>query len=314
LKKIQSEILPLEPFLSQNVGKVYTLESIREYTAFDYGFTLTQNPAGYLHNILFMNNVYSTFFGARNAILDIPEARRRKIHQSMSTIDGSRSMRKVLLAVTSVFIAFGIGRAEAGTIMTFGSGSSVNRIDRAATFDSISVPFIDLNGYTEDGILVSVPDYSHVNFDAFGTGFASTGFYYGSGGNQSFVTIGTTDSIEIFSLEFRLGNGNLFNQGPSATVWETWKDGVLVSSGNTFVTKGSVVGWQDVLGFDELRVASGSGVTQFGQTQGIALDDLNLQLVQSASVPEGGSIIVGFCLGLFSLFAVSGLIGIRRSW
>ena len=96
--------------------------------------------------------------------------------------------------------------AQADTMLTTGSGSAVSSTDLSATFDSINTNGIDLSAYSEGGLNVTVPDSSYVGFDFFGTG-NTTELHYGSGGNDSFVTI-TGTSGEIFSgVEFLYGAG-----------------------------------------------------------------------------------------------------------
>lgn len=199
----------------------------------------------------------------------------------------------IVAVVTASVFALASMTAEATTITTVGAGSAVTSFDRGATFDSLTSNGIDLTFYTEGSLSITVPDITFVGFDAFGTG-ATAGFHYGNSGNTSYVTIKTTDAVAISGLEFLYGNGYSRNDVP--TVWETWKGGSLVSSGSFTVARGTIVGWSDAAGFDELRVASGQGISALGQFQAIALDNVRVQL---ASVPDGGSTMA--LLGLATL-------------
>jgi hypothetical protein len=108
-------------------------------------------------------------------------------------------------------------------------------------------------------------------------------------------------------MDFLLGDG----QAPPTTNlrWETFLHGVMTGTGlQTGITKGTIVGWTDVGGFDELRVAAASSSSDpgFGNMQAIAIDDLRAQLI----TPEPSSIVL-FALGLNGL-AVFGLWKRRR--
>ena len=175
--------------------------------------------------------------------------------------------------------------------VTFGSGSAVSSVDRSATFDAIASGF-NLDGYTEDGLLISVPDFAFSGFDPFNEGnIRNSGFHYGSGGNTSFVTIAALDNSRIFGIEFLLGHGQ--GSTNANVAWEALRGGSVVGSGNFATPRGSVVGFFDVVGFDELRVgANGSSYTALGQFQSIALDDLVADLTRSSSeVPLPGAVI-----------------------
>jgi len=200
-------------------------------------------------------------------------------------------MRKFSLAaiiVVSLIILTGsTNLAHAVTVFSTGAGSAVSTVNRIATFDSINANGLSLLGYTEDSLIISVDDISFVGFDAFTDGVGSM-FHYGNGGNTAFVTITPTDNVDFVGLEFKAGLGN--SQDLFLT-WETYRNNVLTGSGQEQVPRGTIVGFSDVLGFDELRVAAhlNSG-DNFGDHQAIAIDDLKVQLFQS-TVVVGGKII-----------------------
>lgn len=202
---------------------------------------------------------------------------------------------KCICAVFTLFFGM-FSFSYAAVTQTIGAGSAITVIDRSATFAPITTSGMDLSAYSENQLSITVPDSSYVGFDAFGGGDV-TQIFYGSGGNTSYVTINTTDNVPIRGVEFLIGNGNF----TSATnvVWEAWKAGSLVGSG-TFVTPwGTVVGWNDPSGFDELRVGAwgGGAYTAFGQEQAIAIDNVNVQItprapVQIPTLSEWGMIIL----------------------
>jgi len=198
---------------------------------------------------------------------------------------------------------------KALTVTTIGTRSSVTTADRTATFDCLTKAFTCVDCYTEGGLTISEPELTFVGFDAFGRGPA-TGFYYGGGGNRGFVSITTTDSREIQGLEFLYGNGFFADQFIN-TCWETWKDGSMVGSGYFEACRGTVVGWNDPAGFDELRVAAGPYLTRFGGFQAVALDNLCVQLAAAPSpsphaTPDGGASVLLLGLSCLALVAARG--------
>ncbi len=194
------------------------------------------------------------------------------------------------LLVFLFVISFGV--CHAAVIVTSGSGSAVTTIDRMAAFTSINARNLDLSNYSEDLLDITVDDLSYLSSGCFNDG-RTTGYHYALGGNQSYVTIKTSDAVDMSALEFLIGTGNPIST--ANVIWETYNDNSLTGSGIFVTTKGSVVGWVDnAAGFDELHVgAYGYAYTSFGQNQAIALDDLKVQLV-----PEPMTIAL---LGLGSL-------------
>jgi len=201
--------------------------------------------------------------------------------------------------------------SRALTIWTVGTGASVQNADRSAAFDRLGPASVDLASYIEGGLSISVPDYSYAAFDAFGLGRPSGGFFYGRGGNTDYVSIKTADAREIEAIEFEYGNG-FFSDHYIWTCWETWKDGVQVGSGTFDVPRGTIVGWNDVGGFDELRVASGPYLRRTGGFQGIALDNLRIQLadIPPVPVPDAGATL--WLLGIASVLLIRGGIARRK--
>ena len=203
-----------------------------------------------------------------------------------------------------VFLSLGAVAAEAVTV-SIGAGSAVSSIDRSATFDTITSNGIDLSIYSEGQLNITTPDTSFQGFNPFSTSTSpgpDTGFYYGgSGTNTSFVTITTTDGIDMFGLELLLGHGFTGVQAADV-VWETYNDGNLTGSGNFSTSRGSIVGWSDVAGFDELRVgANAPDYTSFGEVQTIAIDDLNVQI---SAVPLPAAVWL-FGSGLLGLAGIA---------
>ncbi|MFT7266192.1 MAG: hypothetical protein ACI9A2_004281 [Halioglobus sp.] len=172
----------------------------------------------------------------------------------------------ILLALSA--IAF-----QASATPIFSSSATVTSADRTATFTGISGSLVS---YTEDALIVAAP----------GNTCCFPNVHYESGGNYSFVTITGTDDAVFSAMDFVLSNG----QGGSTTNvrWETYLDGILTGSGlESGVNKNIVVGWMDLSGFDEVRVAAAGSeaLPGFGNHQSIALDNLRAQVEVSVPAP-----------------------------
>ncbi len=182
---------------------------------------------------------------------------------------------KLFFALCLCALAF--SAAQAATV-TIGSGSAVSFVDRTATFDTITTDGLDLSAYTEDSLNISVADTSLVNLNPFGDG-TLTEFFYGDAGNNSYVSISTTDGTKIKALELKIGDG-WQTIATTNVLWETLVNGISTDLGGLSPSDGSIIGWSDSNGFDELRIAaSGEIVNNFGDFQGAAIDDVKVQLV-----------------------------------
>lgn len=197
-------------------------------------------------------------------------------------------------------------------MVTVGAGSAVTTIDRSATFDSLNADGISLVGYTEGQLIISANNtlYQGTNFFVEPiVGDGSTQYFYGNGGDNSFVTITGTDGAIFSAIEFMVGDGFGGVASPNTRVaWATYLNGILTGSGTDLIPQGGVIGFLDATGFDELRVAADddniNGPTfNFGDAQAIAIDNLNAQLSSSATgVPEPASLAVwGICSAGFVL-------------
>lgn len=189
------------------------------------------------------------------------------------------------------------------TIITHtGGGTAVTNVAHIATFDNLAFGDSLLN-YTEGGLSISVDD-THNSF---------AGQYYGSGGNNSFVTISTGDGSDFFGLELDVFSGST---GFNNVVWQTFKNGIETGFGllrNVNANFGGptsqavTLGWSDIDLFDTIHVGLGrssrSGVpgeyTNFGQFNFIALDNIKVDL--GTTSPPTTAVSEPTALGLFGL-------------
>lgn len=215
-------------------------------------------------------------------------------------------MKKLLVGMaTGAILTMLTVQAEAVPVFSTGAGNSVTVANYSATFNTIGTGSPLLN-YTEDNLIVSVNTTAWSGFSP-GPGFDAN-FHYGRGGNYSYVSISTADSQEISGLEFLLGSGFANGGGSGYLGWQVYNDATLVGSGNSdLMQAGTVVGWKDSDGFDELRVAFFNGSSDtFGAFQAIALDNLKVQTVSSPAspVPEPATMLL-FGTGIAGLAAVA---------
>lgn len=174
---------------------------------------------------------------------------------------------------------------QANSTPMYSNSQVVTTATNTATFDGISGSLL---GYTEDGIEVSVNDLAY-------SGGAYAGVHYGSGGNNSWVTISLASGGVIDALDFRIGDGygGPFGSGHEMNLlWETFSGHTSTGFGDVYMDRGSYVGWTDVLGFTSIRVAGLDELTEFGNYQAIAIDDLR---IESSVVPAPATL---FLMGL----------------
>lgn len=218
-------------------------------------------------------------------------------------LDSSIRFMKILAA--SLLASFSLSAAT----VTFGSGSSVTTADRTATFNSITTG-TNLSNYSENNLSVTIDTSAYGDFIP-GQGF-SGGFFYPSGGFTAPTIIRGTDWALFSGLEFTLGTGYVAQSGATTFVaWETRRGGSVTDSGwfTADLSNQVIVGFSDLLGFDELHVANYDNLAQIqagigGQVNGLALDNLKVALYNDSPVPEPGTtgLLAG---GLFALAAVS---------
>lgn len=203
--------------------------------------------------------------------------------------------------IASAMLVLG-GYAGATTITSTGAGSAVTSIDRSATFDRLDWTHngTPLSDYTEGLLFVSTDGDSTVGwgpsvvpaFNPFHLPMdpATQAFFFPDFGNTVPVVIRTTDRKLIFAIEFLYGNG--WTTGDIYGVpwgnnfgwleWQTLKGTTVVSSGqigpNPQLPVGTIVGWYDPDGFDELHVKCVVTNPSPPNFQELAIDDVHVQL------------------------------------
>jgi hypothetical protein len=198
------------------------------------------------------------------------------------------------------------GYATAQTVQTIGAGSAVLAVDRSATFDLLDTAHngTPLSDYAENGMIIGVDGDSwsgdgYTDFDPFhGANGADRSFECPYGGSLGWVTIERTDSGTIHAVEFMYGNGwttgDIYGPYPwgndmAIVTWQTRRNGALVSTGvigdAPLLEMGTIVGFYDPTGFDQLLVKCTIASSGDPTLQALVVDNLN---VQSGAIPRHG--------------------------
>ena len=208
----------------------------------------------------------------------------------------------VVIGVTCLVSTLGL---QAATVQTLGAGSAVAAVDLSASFDALNATaVVHLENFTEGALKVATSadswaaDFSMAALlDPFyGANGADRAFYAISSGNNDWVTIQTTNLAQMSGVEFMYGNtwttGDFSRPwgNPNAIFdWQTWKNQVMVSSGSIgppqILPLGTVVGFYDAAGFDQLLVRCTSPNSGDPTLQAIALDTLQVMLTNVPPTP-----------------------------
>lgn len=198
-------------------------------------------------------------------------------------------------------------RLHAATTTTIGSDSAVSVVDRMATFDIINSTYTaELGNYKEGGLSVTTGSQAwgadppmSARLDPFHLpGGTDGGFFAFANGTAEWVVIQTTNQARMHGVEFVYGNtwttGDIYGQYPwgnngAYVEWQTLDNGTLVSSGqigpNPQLSVGTVIGFYDPAGFDQLQVKCKIANSSPPDYQAIALDNLMVQLTNRPPAP-----------------------------
>ncbi len=166
-----------------------------------------------------------------------------------------------------------------------------------ATFSTITHSGISLSDYTEDSIFIGANADSLIGYEVFNGANGSDPYFYcldgGSmgGGADAWVTIYTTDSKPIYAIEFLYGNswtnGHGWGNDNAWVVWQTLRNGTVVSSGqvgpNPMLPVGTIMGFYDPSGFDTIQLKCNVQNQFDPNVQALAMDNLHLQLYGNVS-------------------------------
>ena len=210
----------------------------------------------------------------------------------------------VCAVVVSMVFLSPCRRLDAATSATLGTGSAVSVVDLAATFDALnSTTVVHLETYSEGALRITTSadswaaDFAMAALlDPFGGAGTDRAFYAISSGNNDWVTIQTTNSAVLHGVEFMYGNtwttGNpqVPWGNPNAVLeWQTWNKGALVTAGTNgpvpMLPLGTVVGFYDPAGFDQLLVRSTIATSGDPTLQALALDDLHVMVTNVPPAP-----------------------------
>jgi hypothetical protein len=216
------------------------------------------------------------------------------------------------IAIGTACLVLGV-HLQAATVQTRGAGTAVSIANRSATFDSLTYgQGTTLSDYTEGQLFIGMNGNSWTinpdcppDFDPFGGANPSRAFYSTYDGAQGsgpadpncWTIISTTDSRKIFGVEFMYGNGwstgtiPPWGNTPGQVEWQTRIGATIVSTGVDgdpaiwVLPLGTILGFYDPAGFDELWVRctiAGSGNTNL---QDLSLDNLSVMLTNSPPAP-----------------------------
>jgi hypothetical protein len=216
----------------------------------------------------------------------------------------AKTLYSVVAVMTCLLFA---GDSRAATIQTFGAGSAVSSVDRSATFDSLNANnVVHLDTYQEGSLRIITSGDSwaadlnmSARLDPFhGANALDRAFHATAWGNEDWVSIQTTNRSLIYGIEFMYGNcwttGDIFGPYPwgnekGFVEWQTLINGALVSAGqigpNPMLPLGTILGFYDPAGFDELLVRCRIENVDPPNLQTIALDNLQVMLTNLPPAP-----------------------------
>lgn len=204
---------------------------------------------------------------------------------------------KVLFCAGALFLtAMQSTSAMAAITLTTGAGSAVTTAQASANFNPTNS--LNDNPYIEDGLEFSRTDLSfnnngcgyagcagHVGF----TGFSGN-YMYGVG--SGYFDIKSTGAAKFAGLEFAIGTG-FFSPNQNVT-WQAFLNNILVGSGSSALSAGTIVGFSGAGGFDTLRYTDAGS---FGASGAPAFDSVRAQFFDGGAVPEPATwlmMILGF--------------------
>jgi PEP-CTERM motif len=165
---------------------------------------------------------------------------------------------------------------------TTGAGSAVSIVEGTANFESLSA--LSDNPYLEGGMVFSRTNLSNNPCDFAGCaghpGFVGFSGNYMYGIGSGYFEIAATGGNVFHGLEFTIGTG--FDINPQNVSWQAFSSSILVGSGTLSLSSGTIIGFSDAIGFDNLRYTSDDR-DSYGYVAP-AFDSVHAQF--TAAVPE----------------------------
>ncbi len=208
----------------------------------------------------------------------------------------------MLLMAAVTFV--GYAACSAATIQTIGAGSAVSLADRIATFDALTATnTIELGNYAEGGLRITTgsqnwgadPPYMLAAMHPFGgIGEPNLAFFGMANGTAEWVIIETVNAATMHGVEFMYGNtwsyqGTSWGNDQAYVVWQTLLNGTVLSTGQVgpspLLPLGTVIGFYDPAGFDQLQVKCLIANSSPPDYQAIALDNVSVQLTNLPPAP-----------------------------
>lgn len=216
----------------------------------------------------------------------------------------------VLIALASLLTGLSAtSPAFATPIVQNGGGLPMAAWERQASFDVLASTQVNLDGYTEDGLVISYPALSasssyHCpsNPSSCSNGYPgfSGGYFKPNGTGAPFVTLTTADGAKFTGLDFAIGTPIIADPSFVHVRWEILVGGSVVAFGAYTGTRGSTLTAMDSAGFDEVRVAVFDSLAnaQLGwnannaSLTATAIDTVHASI---AAVPEPGTALLLAC-------------------
>src|SRR5947208_1188932 len=169
-----------------------------------------------------------------------------------------KKSRFIVLGVAFGFAQlFAAAPTSAAPFVLIGS-SAATTVDRSATFSTV-VDGTNLTAYTEGGLNITVPGFAYEDYDPTGgNGGFNPPFFYPSGGSFAFASITTSDSASLFGLGFNVGTGYLSSLASYGgtniedIAYRMIRGGSVILEGTLAVAPGTLLGFGDSAGFDQL--------------------------------------------------------------
>jgi len=169
---------------------------------------------------------------------------------------------------------------------TTGAGSAIFIVEGTANFESLSA--LSDNPYLEGGMVFSRTGLTFNNNTCGFAGCAGHPGFVGFSGNymygigSGYFEIAASGGNVFHGLEFTIGTG--FDINPQNVTWQAFSSSILVGSGTLSLSNGTIIGFSDAIGFDNLRYTSDDR-DSYGYVAP-AFDSVHAQFTSAVPEPE----------------------------